>query len=434
MMRRIFTGPWQNMLLQLLRLDTQSPLETGRVARIREAQELIASRALAAGFEVAHYAPPQASVLDDELVPLNVREAAAKIGPNFCSGQPNLVLRAGSPSPTAQTLVFNFHIDTVAGLWEPKLIGGRFVGRGAVDAKGPGIAVLAGVAHALNQAPGIFANMQVLIQSVAGEEGGAMGVYGTKTLIDQGFIGRLNIFAEPCGNIFFDSATSTMTARIEILGQSSTDDAPDQGDNATVILASICRNMALALAGFFQDGTSRMCVAGIHTGTMHNRVYGSGTLHLNFSYSGMEQAQQIQALVERSFHDALQAVSRELSEYPIFVRSSVNAAQISRLIWLKRGLPTLSNYDAALAQLLQKAGVDRCPRDRAGEAFTCDAIWAQRPGCYAVVLGPGNLVANHAHAEGEFISLNELEEFAHLVAAIVLRFGEHGKSCARGEH
>ncbi len=132
-----------------------------------------------------------------------------------------------------------------------------------------------------------------------------MGMFRTRPLIDQGLVGRLNLFAEPSRNVYFDSATSTMTARIEVAGEGSTDDAPAQGDNATVILAFVCHSMAASLAEFFQ-GNRRMCVGGYgRPGTGHNRVYGSGTLQLNFAYPDSQTALEIETMVEQSFHRAL---------------------------------------------------------------------------------------------------------------------------------
>ena len=421
MTNNVFDISWQVQLLELLRIDTQSPLETGQLSHIPDAQQLIARHACQRGFENIHFGAPRLFDMDADLVPLNVIEAATTMGSAFIESQPSLVLRAGRKQPTDRTILFNFHIDTVAGTWHPSFVDGRFSGRGAVDAKGPGMAVLAGISHAITKEPALLDHIQVLVQSVAGEEGGAMGVYGTRALINQGFIGRLNVFAEPSGNVYFDSATSTMTARIEVAGEGSTDDAPATGHNATVILAFICRQMASDLAWFFQ-GNRRMCVGGLHTGTAHNRVYGSGVLQLNFAYPDRKTALEIQALVELSFRRALLQFGEQFSSTPLFARSAIDVEAITSLTWTKKGLPALANRDPVMEQLLAENNIRRCPTEQLNEAFTCDAIWAQRPHSYAIVFGPGNLAANHAHADGEFVMLADLESYAAQVASLVRSF------------
>ncbi len=422
MTAQIFNQRWQELLLSLLKLDTQSPMETGHASKIREALELIAARAQECGLAIAYFEAPPESAFDNPYVPLTVKEVADGMGKEFTESQPSMVLRAGKPQPFANTLVLNFHVDTVAGVWEPSFDDDRFVARGAVDAKGPGLAALAGIAYLMKEAPETFRDTQVLVHCVAGEEGGSMGVYGTRVLIESGYVGRLNVFAEPSGGVYFDSATSTMTARIEVSGKGSTDDAPANGDNASVILGFICQKMARTLTEFFEESGRRMCVGGLNTGNSHNRVYGSGTLWFNFSYSDLETAQAIESRVREAFDEAIADFERQFSSSSLFSRSAANVRQITRLTWTKRGLPTLQNRDPEMEQLLNRAGLTRCPPARADAAFTCDAIWAQGEGRYAIVFGPGDLTANRAHAEGEFIAVAELESYAATIAALVREF------------
>ena len=86
--------------------------------------------------------------------------------------------------------------------------------------------------------------------------------------------------------------------------------------------------------------------------------------------------------------------------------------------WLKRGVPALAPAGPVADRLAAAAGLARWPAGR--PAFTCDAIWAGgRPGALTVVLGPGDLAANRAHAAGEFAELAELERFAADVARLL---------------
>jgi acetylornithine deacetylase len=213
-----------------------------------------------------------------------------------------------------------------------------------------------------------------------------------------------------------------MTARVEVRGEGSTDDAPALGENATLILSSVCLGMARELAGFFETGGRRMCVAGLHTGDSHNRVYGSGALLFNFAYPDAATAREIQTRVERSFERALAEFEKEFESESLFSRSAASASRITGLRWLKKGLPTLRNRDAEMERLLANVGLERRPPERAGDAFTCDAIWAQGPGRYSIVFGPGGLASNRAHADGEFITVAELESYAGSIASLVRGF------------
>ncbi|WP_437665584.1 M20/M25/M40 family metallo-hydrolase [Sorangium sp. So ce1182] len=433
--RSRFTPEHLEHLLGLLAIDTVSPMETGVPSSIPEAQRAFSDFAASRGFTEALLGAPSAALLTGAHVPVSVREVAARMGGAFLSSQPNLVLRAGADRPAARTLMFNLHMDTVAGHVPVACEDGIVTGRGAVDMKGPGVAVLAGIEAAMRQNPRLAGEIQVLVQSVAGEEGGAMGVYGTKALVDLGYIGRLNVFAEPSEGYFFDRSTTSMTARVSVEGVGSTDDAPHAGQNATVILAAVTMRFARELVADVRRIGGKTCVAGIHTGRMHNRVYGEGALLVNLAYSTMAQAEAIEEATEIRFAEALQGLVNDLADSEVLGATASAARAVTRLEWLKRRLPTLDNRDEAMRRVLAAAGIGRTPPALAHRAFTCDAMWAQCPDGYTVVYGPCSLEHNRAHADGEFIAVADLERFAREVEALVLAFGDHCRSSAalRGE-
>jgi acetylornithine deacetylase len=410
------------LLLHLLRIPTASPLETGRAPAIAEAQAIYADAAVRIGFEVIHHEPPPPSTIEGGGVPLTVRECAARMGPAFFESQPNLVLRLGPSRPPARTLAFNFHADTVGGDVPVGLHGGRITGRGAADMKGPGVAVLAGVREALRRDPDLTKRISLLVQCPAGEEGGAMGVHGTRHLFERGFYGALNVFVEPSAGVYFDRATCTMTARVEVAGQGSTDDEPAAGHNATVLLGFLAQHLCWELAGPIERGGGKLCVAGLHTGEMHNRVYGDGRLLLNFAYGSAELARQIEAWTEASLARGIAEFAARFDALALTRRTAQEARETCRLTWLKRGLPALANRDERMERLLEHAGWRRNPDDRPDRCFTCDAIWGQGPDRYSVVFGPGSLGANGCHTPDEFIDVGDLRDFAVQVADLICAF------------
>lgn len=424
MSRLNFTAEHVELLLELLQIDTVSPMETGRPSNIWRAQEIFAKFAMEkTGCEKVYHSSVDSNAIKMEEVPLSVRERAHQMGDEFWKCQPNLVLRFGRKRTIEETLMFNFHMDTVDSLFPISFDGDKFVGRGAVDMKGPGVAVLAGIQAALIENPSLLDDVSIILQCVSGEEGGAMGVYGTKFLIEQGWIGRLNIFAEPSAGVYFDRSSTSMTARIEVNGQDSTDDEPHQGHNATLLLGYLAQKLMKELPARIEADGGKMCLAGLYTGNMHNKVFGSGQLLINFSYTTIESGGLIREWVEETFNNALQSFKEEFSNVKAAALTAKMADEICRLIWVKQGLPVLMNRDAEMEEFLNRLGLVRNPDNQKSKAFTCDAMWAQHPNAYTIVYGPGSLGENLAHAEGEYITRNELEEYAGSICKLVKAYG-----------
>lgn len=408
------------LLLDLLELPTAGPLETGPDGppiRLWDAQRVYAEAAADSGLATVHHAPADPASTDRSDVPTVVRAAAAD--PGFLACQPNLVLRLGAELPRERTVMFNVHLDTVAGIEPVGFDGRRFTGRGAIDAKGPAVALLAGIRAARAAEPALGREVGVLVQAVSGEEGGALGTIGTRPLVEAGYVGRLNVFCEPTGGRYLPRATAAMTACVSVHGEDAVDDTPYAGHNATVLLGFLAQHLAEALDSRHHDG--EVCVAGLHTGTLHNRVYGSGRLLLNLSYADRASATRLEQELGLALEEGLAVFRRRFARSRQFARTAAEATAITRLDWQKRGLPALSATDPWAENLLTSLGIPRWPAH--APAFTCDAIWlAGVPETATVVLGPGTLDGNRAHAAGEFADLADLDAFADTVRRLLLAF------------
>ncbi len=424
-----WTASDDGALLELLAIDTATPMETGRPSALRDAQEAFARHAAGAGMSVVHHEPPPRSAVERPDVPRPVRERAAQMGEAFFESQPNLVLRLGPARPPQRTLVLNAHLDTVSGEVPVGLRDGRFSGRGAADAKGPAVAALAGIRAATATRPDIGDVVSVVVQAVGGEEGGAMGVYGTRELTERGHHGRLNLVCEPSRLGLLDHGTTSMTARITVRGSSSTDDEPGRGDNATLILGHVAAQLALEAGPRLDAIGVKFCVAGLSTGETHNRVSGSGTLLLNLAYRSIAAGEHAEQIVESCFDAARAGFARRFAGLPIAERSARRVGETCRLQWLKRGLPVLANRDARMEAVLRGAGVERHDPD-AGEPapFTCDAMWLRQPGAYTAVFGPGDLGRNGAHTPHEWMDRADLATYAMKLRDVICAFArEHGR-------
>ncbi|WP_410653297.1 M20/M25/M40 family metallo-hydrolase [Amycolatopsis sp. cmx-4-54] len=398
----------RELLIRLLDLPTAGPLETTGEVRLWDAMRAYADAAAGIGFETLYLGSPDPSVLNRPGVPAAVRDA----GPDFLACQPSLVLRLGPATPA---VMFNVHLDTVAPFEPAGFDGARFTGRGAIDAKGPAVALLAGLRAAVAVDPAVGRDAGVLIQAVSGEEGGAMGTFGTRPLVEAGFHGELNIFCEPTGLRYLPRCSASMTACVRVRGDDAIDDEPHRGHNATVLLGFLAQHLALDLADH-----GRVCVAGLHTGRLHNRVYGSGELLLNIPYDSREAASKMASALEDGLRSGIAAFVTRFGETPAFARTAADAASITEVRWLKRDLPALTAQDIPLLDGL----VPRWPDDEPG--FTCDALWlADVPGTRTAVLGPGSLGVNNAHSAGEYAGIEELDGFSDLVREIVVRFSRN---------
>ena len=415
------TDPDHSLLLHLLSIPTAGPLEvgtTGPPPRLWRAQYDYAEAAARIGFRVIRHAPADPADLTAPGVPETVRAASAD--PGFLACQPSLVLRLGPDTvPPERTVMFNVHLDTVAGGPPVHFDGEVFHGRGAIDAKGPAVALLAGVRAARERSTGPGRDSAVIIQAVAGEEGGAMGVLGTRPLVQRGHVGRLNVFCEPTSGRFLTRSTASMTARVSVRGDDAIDDRPQAGHNASVLLGFLAQSMGRSLDGNAHDGA--VCVAGLHTGDLHNRVYGTGDLLLNLSYADADAGRALEAAVTDAFEMALKEFTDLFGDSALFARTAADARRITRLTWPKRGLPVLVDHDRWGHDLLRGIGVPAWPADEA--AFTCDAIWmAGGADTCTVVLGPGDLDADGAHGDDERAHLRDLEGFADTVARLLIAF------------
>ncbi|AUG80404.1 peptidase M20 [Kitasatospora sp. MMS16-BH015] len=408
-------------LLELLSVPSVSPFEGGKAAHTVDAQQVFLAGATELGFEQVLFAAPDRSVLDRPDVPAPLRA----VDPGFLADQPSAVVRMGRPAAPARRMVVNFHVDTVGPHLDPRLVGGVLHGRGAVDDKGPGIAAAAGIAAAFAAEPWLAEQIEVQLASVPGEEGGAMGVFGTRWLVEQGHTGRLMLFAEPTGGRVMDACTAAMTPRLSVHGTDSTDDHPAGGHNATVALGFLADFLSRRLGPRAHAAGAKLCVAGLHTGDSHNRVYGSGELRMNIAYTSTTQASLLEGELERLLPEARAEFAAAHAGNPFTARLVAGWDQVVRFDWLKRGLPVLDNRDPALEALLAGAGFPRHDGLADGSAFTCDAIWAGGPGRYVAVCGPGSLDTNGAHTPDEFVELTELARYARKIKDLVVAFGRH---------
>ena len=417
-------------LVEFLSRPSVSPLEDPDADPYDtvEAQRFFLHGAAIRGFVPRRWDSPPAGDLDRAGVPLSVREAAGEDPAGFLTTQPSVVVGLGDPQPPHRRLVINFHVDTVGPHLPPRLDGRTLRGRGAVDDKGPGFAAMVGAAAAFAARPELAELIEVLLASVPGEEGGAMGSYGTRWLVESGTVGRLMIFAEPTGCRVLDACSAAMTPLFSVHGQDCTDDHPYDGHNSTLALGFLATRLADELGPLASRLGAKFCLAGVHTGDAHNRVYGAGELRCNLAYYDARTARRLERAVERVADSARAELVSRYAGNPVAARLAADWEHVVRLRWLKRGLPPLANRDPAMEALLAGVGLARHDGVADGTAFTCDAIWAGGPDRYVAVCGPGSLDRNGAHTPYEFVELDELDRYATHIRDLVFAFADHQRA------
>nr|WP_263458432.1 M20/M25/M40 family metallo-hydrolase [Brenneria tiliae] len=392
-------------------------METGVVSQLESAQEIYCTHAISFGLEKI----AQLSGRGNADIPLSVREKYCSLGEVFFTNQPSIVLGAGQWEDRDNTIMFNFHMDTVGPILPVKIQNGVISGRGVIDNKGPGVAVLSAIKYWLENKENND-NTGVLIQAVGGEEGGAMGTYGSKILFEKGYYGTLNLFVIPSEAKYYDCSTTSMTVEFTVNGNGTTDDSPWAGHNATLILSYLTVMLSKELASELNKYKVKMTVAGIHTGEMHNRVYGSGKMLINFSYHSIEDGVIIEELLEGGVTKAKRYFKKQFGLLELFRVSAGDIEQILSYRWLKKGLPVLKNRNVTFEDMLAKVGIVRHVNEK--QTFTCDAMWGQREDCYSIMYGPGSLELNGAHTAEEEISIEQLESFSQTILRLLDEFSQ----------
>jgi acetylornithine deacetylase/succinyl-diaminopimelate desuccinylase-like protein len=208
-----------------------------------------------------------------------------------------------------------------------------------------------------------------------------------------------------------------------VAGRDAIDDQPGAGHNASVLLGFLASYLAEVLPGGAED--ARVCIAGLHTGTLHNRVYGRGQLLLNLAYGSTSTGRLLEAVTETAVAEGVARFRGRFRGHRDLALTAAEADSVTTVEWLKRGLPALSGTDPWVDLIAAEAGLARWPDGDL--AFTCDAIWMHGlKDAATIVLGPGDLVEGNAHAAGEHIDIGEMDGFASDIARLLVAFARAG--------
>jgi succinyl-diaminopimelate desuccinylase len=328
-------------------------------------------------------------------------------------GRPSVVASMGTaPRPA---LAWNGHLDVVpAGAvetwphppWGGVVDGGRLIGRGACDMKGPIAAALA--AGAAIRRAGVELGGALHYHLAADEE--MEGIHGTKVMRDRGMIDQdACIVGEPTelqlglaqrGGAWFTVVTS---------GTAAHGSQPQRGVNAITSMARFVLratevlpdrrhplvgpptvNVALIEGGHAPNAVPDRCVADVDRRVIPGETF---------------------AQVEAGFTELM---ARLRAEHPE-VRIDASCRE-----WT---LPAEAASDSAIAKLCREAVTQErgaAPADVGFTGITDARFYINDASIPTVVLGPGSLA--DAHTAGEFVEVDDLVAAARIYARVFVRF------------
>src|SRR3954447_6253774 len=394
------------------------PSVTGTAAE-SDAQAWTAHRLERLGLDVDHWA-------------LDVGELAGR--PDFPGTEAprteawGVVGTTSDAEPGTPALVLQGHVDVVPagdpGTWdgdpfEPRIVPlhGRdvLVGRGACDMKGGLVAALAALA-ALREA-GVRTLRPVALHSVAGEEDGGLGAFGT---LARGHGGDVCVIPEPTDRRVVCAAAGALTFRLEVAGRAVHGSSRSDGVSALEAFLPVhaallelererCADPDPLMAGYrlaypLSIGTVR---AGDWASTVPDLLVAEGRYGVKLG----EDLAVARAALETAVAGAC-ARDPWLRDHPVTVTWWGGQFASGRLPEGHALLPLVQGAWGAAPGRPRPA-----PR---GVPHGSDLRLYAPAGIPTVHLGPGDV--RHAHTAGELVPLEEVEEVAAALALTVLRY------------
>lgn len=325
-------------------------------------------------------------------------------------GRPNLVARIGGAAQAGRSLMFNGHLDVVGveGMIHPPFSceerDGRLYGRGSADMKG-GIAAMCAAAWRAAQAG---TRGEIIIAAVADEEYESLG---TRALLERGVRADACVVTEPTRLSIMPAHRGFVWLEVDVAGRAAHGSRWDIGVDAI-------RHAGLLLAEL-DAYDAEVLPARTHP------LLGRGSLHASLIHGGIGMSTypdrcvlklERRTIPGESAADALEEVKRLCDR--IRARRASFAADVRLLV--TQG-PSDVAVDSPLVQ-----GLGEALRDR-GEAVTVegmsawtDAALLNDAGIPAVCFGPGDI--SLAHAAEEYISLDEIDRAAAVLASFASRW------------
>jgi len=322
------------------------------------------------------------------------------------------LLRFG-PGPR---LVFNSHMDVTnpdQQVWatppyQPVLRDGRLYGRGACDAKGSLVAMLAAMEALARQPAGLHG--EVLLTAVMGEEAGGLG---SAYLVSQGITGDGAVVGEPTGLRIARAHKGTYIRSVTFRGVAAHSASPWLGRNAVLPGAAFCllceeQNAILAKSPHPLLGPATLTVTLISGGTLQNTVPGQATVTVD------------RRLIPGDTHAACDDELAQVLERLSAARPDAEIGEVKVVVATS---PSQTPQAASIVEVALAAAADvgRPQAGTVGFGAGCDmSKLVNTAGIPTVICGPGHL--DQAHRPDEFVDVGQVEDAALLYERVARRF------------
>jgi acetylornithine deacetylase/succinyl-diaminopimelate desuccinylase len=311
--------------------------------------------------------------------------------------RPNLSVSVGHGS--GRTLLLNAHSDTMpaGGGWsgppfEPRLVDGLVIGRGACDAKG-GLAAMAETILVVAEA-GLHDGGRVILDVVADEEGGAAG---TKAAIARGREADWAIVAEPTDLSVARASNGQVVVTVSLRGLPAHGSTPDDGVSAIAAAADLILAVEQAHVRLRSAPHPLVGPPSYNVGTM------SGGVQASIVPAECRLEIDRRVVPGTSIDAALDDIDALLGH----LRGRRPNVEVDREVTLAIppvAVPGGSPVCRALVAGLRRSGIE--VPTVGGLRATSDAAWLAAAGIPTVVFGPGSLA--HAHRPDERVAVADV--------------------------
>lgn len=307
-------------------------------------------------------------------------------------GRRNVIARLTPSGEVRQRILLAPHMDTVGepgldALLQPRIEGGRVIGRGACDTKGCNAAMLTALlaVAARGERP---KHTELVFLGLVDEE---CGQGGSHHFAKHGFKADLAIVGEPTRLEVVTAHKGDVWLKLSLHGRSAHGATPHLGRNAALLAARAVVALETEYAAELRKkshpllGQPTVNVGAIHGGTQPNIVPDRCTLQIDR-----------RTLPGESEADVRREITRVLRRHGLKGTFDPLRTAPCPALETDPGLPLVRD-------LMRAAG----KRRTLGVHYFCDAAPLAAGGIPAVVFGPGDIA--QAHTSNEWISIASLE-------------------------
>lgn len=332
---------------------------------------------------------------------------------NVLPERDNILLFTGKNIDKA-TILLETHMDTVDvtnmryAAFHSFLQEGKLYGRGACDAKGQIVSMVAGLEMAL-EATGGNLPINVCMALVVDEEHLHRGV---DNLVKLGIKPGCAIVGEPTGLLVGSASKGSIRFKIIANGVSAHTSTPDKGKNAIYLMSKIIRIIEERIEPEVVKnkhplcGKSSISVSLIKGGEQVNIVPDHCEIHVDRRLTPGESWEEAYKFIKDNIRDRLseEENSRVNYEKPYLIDPYFETDTDSDIV--VRFSQVLKQYDL--------------PSQPIGLPFGCDASKITPLGIPTVVFGPGSI--EQAHSNNEYIIVKDVVKAAYIYRDLILSF------------